>query len=153
MKDSVKYIDRQNRYGWSALMQAACYGHSGAVVLLLEKGANPHLLNAWRTSALVLASQGGHFGVVHTLLSHGVKIDYPEVKGEEPMSCTLTPLMAASQCGHAEVAQELLRGGARLEIKLQATKWTALMFAVLNNKVGVSMISVSPASRAKQVEN
>lgn len=51
------------------------------------------------------------------------------------LSSTLTPLMAASQCGHVEVVQELLRGGAKLEVKLQATGWTALMFAVLNNKV------------------
>ena len=59
----------------------------------------------------------------------------PEDIGEELESCTLTPLMAASQCGHAEVVQELLRGGARSEVKLKATKWTALMFAILNNKV------------------
>ena len=73
-KDDVKYIDQQNRYGWTALMQAACYGHSGAVVLLLQKGADPHLLNAWKTSSLVVAAQGGHFGVVHALLSNGAKV-------------------------------------------------------------------------------
>lgn len=55
--------------------------------------------------------------------------------GEDLLSCTLTPLMAAAQCGHVEVVQELLRGGAKLEVKMQATRWTALMFAALNNKV------------------
>lgn len=59
----------------------------------------------------------------------------PEDVEKKLESCTLTPLMAASQCGHAEVVQELLRGGARTEVKMKATKWTALMFAVLNNKV------------------
>ena len=60
---------------------------------------------------------------------------------EDLMSCTLTPLMAASQCGHVEVVQELLRGGAKLEVKLQATRWTALMFAVLNNKVRGALVT------------
>ncbi len=72
--DGVKPIDRQSRYGWTPLMQAACYGHSECVVLLMQKGADPHLLNAWKTSALVLAAQGGHFGVVHALLSNGAKV-------------------------------------------------------------------------------
>lgn len=70
----VRYVDLQNRYGWTALMQACCYGHSGAVVLLLQKGANVQLCNNWKASSLVLASQGGHFGVVHTLLNHGAKV-------------------------------------------------------------------------------
>lgn len=69
----VRYIDAKNRYGWTALMQACCYGHSGAVVLLLERGADAQLQNAWSASSLVLASQGGHFGVVHTLINYGAK--------------------------------------------------------------------------------
>lgn len=51
------------------------------------------------------------------------------------VSSALTPLMAAAQCGHVEVVQELLRGGAKLEMKLKATLWTPLLFGVLNNKV------------------
>lgn len=42
--------------------------------------------------------------------------------------------MAAAQCGHVEVVEELIRGGAVLEVSLKATNYTALMFAVLNNK-------------------
>lgn len=57
---------------------------------------------------------------------------------EELMSCTLTPLMAAAQCGHVEVVQELVTAGAHLNVKLKATKWTALMFAILNNRVSYS---------------
>ena len=55
--------------------------------------------------------------------------------GEDVVSVTLTPLMAASQCGHVEVVRELVRSGANLEVKLMATRWTALMLACLNNRV------------------
>ena len=54
---------------------------------------------------------------------------------EELTSCTLTPLMAAAQCGHVEVVQELVTAKAGLDVKLKATQWTALMFAILNNRV------------------
>ena len=70
----ARYVDQQNRYGWTALMQASCYGHSGAVVLLLQRAADVQLCNAWKVSSLVLASQGGHFGIVHSLINHGAKV-------------------------------------------------------------------------------
>lgn len=72
--DGAKYIDAQNQYGWTALMQAACYGHSDCVQLLLQRGANLQLSNSWKVSCLVIASQGGHFGVVHTLINNGAKV-------------------------------------------------------------------------------
>ncbi len=71
---NCRYIDKQNCYGWTALMQAASYGHMGCVLYLLQQGANMELLNAWGVSVLVLASQGGHFGIVNTLLSWGAKV-------------------------------------------------------------------------------
>lgn len=60
-------------------------------------------------------------------MDHGVS--------NEDISCTLTPLMAASQCGHIDVVRELLRGGAKVDVKLKAAGWTALMLAALNNQV------------------
>lgn len=72
----LKYINLQNHYGWTALMQAASYGHLGSVVLLIQQGADLQVVNSWKASALVLASQGGHFGVVHTLINHGTKVKW-----------------------------------------------------------------------------
>lgn len=68
------YVNLQNRYGWTALMQACCYGHSGSVVQLLQREADVQFCNAWKASSLVVASQGGHFGVVHILINHGAKV-------------------------------------------------------------------------------
>ena len=114
-------------------MQAACYGHLNVVMLLLQRGANIKLVNKWGASALVGASQGGYFGVVHKLLNLGAEVN-PEEDASEVK--TLTPLMAAAQCGHVEILRDLLRVGARVETKLKTTGWTALMLAALNNQVG-----------------
>ena len=128
----TKYIDQQNVYGWTALMQAACYGHLNVVIPLIQRGADVNVKNTWGASALVGASQGGFFGVVHKLLNVGAEVN--PVDGSEGAD-TLTPLMAATQCGHVEIVAELLRRGANVDTKLKGTLWTALMLAALNNQV------------------
>lgn len=114
-------------------MQAAINGHLNSVLLLLHHGARVDIQNCWGATALVVASQGGCFGVVHTLINHGANVNQG---GMEEVK-TLTPLMAASQNGHLEVVRELLQAGANTEAKLKLTKWTALMLATLNNQVSV----------------
>ncbi len=56
-------VNEQNVYGWTALMQAACYGHLPSVVLLLQNGANVNVRNSWGATALVGAAQGGFITV------------------------------------------------------------------------------------------
>ena len=48
-----------NLYGWTPLLQAACYGHLPCVMLLLQSGADVMATNKWGISALVGAAQGG----------------------------------------------------------------------------------------------
>ncbi|XP_064398567.1 ankyrin repeat and SAM domain-containing protein 6-like [Halichondria panicea] len=130
----VKYCDQQNIYGWTALMQAACYGHMNVVISLIQRGANVNIQNTWGASALVGASQGGFYGVVHKLLNVGAEAN-PDISTGG--MATLTPLMAATQCGHVEIVQELLRRGADVGTCLKGTQWTALMLAALNNQLPV----------------
>ena len=49
----------------------------------------------------------------------------------------LTPLMAATQCGHEDVAAQLIESGAEVNARLRTTRWTALMLAALNNHLHV----------------
>ena len=49
------------------------------------------------------------------LLKQGAKVASSEV------ASSLTPLMAASQCGHEDVVSELVRGGGNVNTKLKAT--------------------------------
>ncbi len=48
---------------------------------------------------------------------------------------SVTPLMAASQCGHAEVASELLKGGANVNVRLKATGESAQLMGYISNGV------------------
>jgi ankyrin repeat protein len=54
------FIDFQENDGWTALMRAANNGHSEALKLLLDKGADPNLRNSAGQTALMLAAQRGH---------------------------------------------------------------------------------------------
>ena len=113
-------------------MQAAINGHLNSVLLLLHHGARVDIKNSWGATALVVASQGGSFGAVHTLINHGANVNQG---GTEEVK-TLTPLMAAAQSGHLEIVRELLQAGACIDVRLGSTRWTALMLAALNNQVG-----------------
>lgn len=62
-------------------------------------------------------------------------VETVQKSGKDAVSVTLTPLMAASQCGHVEMVRELLRSKANVDVKLTSTRWTALMLACLNNRV------------------
>ena len=114
-------------------MQAAINGHLNSVLVLLHHGAKVDLQNYWGATALVVASKGGLFDVVHTLINHRATVN---IGGVEEVQ-TLTPLMAAAQSGHLEIVHQLLQAGACTETKLKSTRWTALMLAALNNQVGV----------------
>ena len=117
-------------------MQAAINGHLNSVLLLLHHGAKVDIQNCWGATALVVASQGGCFGVVHTLINNGANVN---LGGMEEVKM-LTPLMAAAQSGHFEIVRELLQAGACVDVRMVSTGWTALMLATLNNQV--SMIFV-----------
>ncbi len=118
-------------------MQAACYGHMNIVISLIQRGANVNIQNTWGASALVGASQGGFYGVVHKLLNVGAEANPDTSTGGVT---TLTPLMAATQCGHGEIVQELLRRGADVGACLKGTRWTALMLATHNNQVHIQWL-------------
>ena len=130
-KEDERYVDRQNHYGWTALMQAAINGHLNSVLLLLHHGARVDIQNCWGATALVVACQSGCFGVVHTLINHGANVNQG---GTEEVK-TLTPLMAAAQSGYLEIVRELVQGGACVDVRMASTGWTALMLAAFHNQV------------------
>lgn len=80
-------VDKQSRYGWTALMFATWQGHEDIVKALLEVGADPNIASgtvpsAFETvgghpssSALQEAIRNRHFGIAKTLISARAKID------------------------------------------------------------------------------
>ena len=67
----VDDINARNRYGTTALMKAAFFGHEPMVRALLEHGANPNLTRNDRFTALALAAFFGHGETVKTLIEYG----------------------------------------------------------------------------------
>jgi hypothetical protein len=68
-------INARNRYGMTALMKAAFYGHEPMVRALLEHGADPNLCRHDSFTALALAAFFGHAETVETLIEFGAKTE------------------------------------------------------------------------------
>lgn len=71
----VADINARNRYGMTALMKAAFYGHEPVVRALLERGADPNVVRNDRFTALALAAFFGHGEAVKTLIEFGAKTE------------------------------------------------------------------------------
>ena len=71
----VSDINARNRYGMTALMKAAFFGHEPAVRVLLQHGADPDLMRNDRFTALALAAFFGHAETVKTLIEYGAKTE------------------------------------------------------------------------------
>ena len=71
----VDDINARNRYGMTALMKAAFFGHEPMVRALLEHGADPNITRNDRFTALALAAFFGHGETVKALIEYGAKTD------------------------------------------------------------------------------
>lgn len=94
----MEHVDSE---GWTALRSAAWGGHSQAVRLLLEAGADVDGCDGEGRTAVRAAAWGGHEETVLTLLDYGARVDKADSKGR-------TPLIAAAYMGHHEAVEILL---------------------------------------------
>lgn len=103
--------DRHAADGFTPLTLAAFFGRLEAVVLLLEKGADPNLAAADRSGVRPLHSAAAHrdrdasWAVAAALLDAGAVPDVAQRGG-------WTPLHSAALHGHLELVDLLLRHGA-----------------------------------------
>ena len=82
-------------------------------------------------SALMMASQNGHYAVVESLINHGAIVNL-QTKAE-----SWTALMMASQNGHCEVVERLLAAQALVNIQTKDKGRTALTKAAHNGHTDV----------------
>ncbi|XP_058148721.1 DNA-binding protein RFXANK isoform X2 [Dasypus novemcinctus] len=105
--DWDKLINKADERGFTPLIWAAAFGEIETVRLLLEWGADPHILGKERESALSLASTGGYTDIVGLLLERDVDINTYDWNGG-------TPLLYAVRGNHVKCVEALLARGADL---------------------------------------
>ncbi|MEZ5480559.1 MAG: ankyrin repeat domain-containing protein [Thiolinea sp.] len=87
------------------LWLTALTGNVGAIVQLVEQGANPNIATRYGETAMHAAAARGHLNIVNFLLKKGVSIHSRTANG-------WTPLHHAARFGHAAVANLLVQAGA-----------------------------------------
>jgi ankyrin repeat protein len=101
----LRLLEARSGNGSTLLMQASLYGNAEDVRWLLEKGANPNLVNASGITALMWATEDAE--KVRALLAKGADAKARSGDGQTAM------LIASDQSGNAEVIKALLEHGAR----------------------------------------
>jgi ankyrin repeat protein len=111
----------------TALHNACEYGWEAVVQLLLARGASYRARDHTGRTALALASECGHVGVVRAILKRAGEEEREKVV-EDATDDETTPLMLAASSNHLEAVKALLSAGASMT-KKNAGGWTALHFA------------------------
>jgi ankyrin repeat protein len=99
-------VDALDRYGQTALMNAAQRGDAAMVRALASRGANLNHTAKYRLTALMLAVINDHADVVRALVAAGAD---REMKGNKGPFAR-TPLQYAEECGRSHLVS-LLRDG------------------------------------------
>ncbi|RLN61058.1 hypothetical protein BBJ29_004323 [Phytophthora kernoviae] len=113
-------------------MACAQLGQAEFVPLLAAKNATMDATDSCGRTALMLAAEEGHQGVVEALLEHGAAIDVADTDGK-------TALMKAAYRAHDEVVLFLLEHNANA-IATDNTGRTAATLARLNNRVDTERV-------------
>ena len=90
--------------GWSPLIYASYFGHTGIAEILIKKGAAVDQASKVGCTPLYWACSRGHNDVVDILITAGANINAESGDGR-------TPLVAAARWGHDEAIVKLLRTG------------------------------------------
>lgn len=117
--------------GYSALINAALYGHKKIIEMLLKRGANVNILSGGG-SALMVAAKKGHKDVVELLLSHGAD---PSIEHFNNTAASL-----AEKEGYKEIAEILnkaVKANQELILAVKSNDFKKVQ-ALINDKANVN---------------
>ena len=105
---------------WPPLHAAIYEDHPDIALLLLEGGADTEIRSSWGQTALCMASSRGHTDVVRSLIGRGADLNaksYDWTDYGVGSEVEWTPLHAAIDQEHRDIALLLLEGGADTEAR------------------------------------
>lgn len=138
-------VDAQDRYGSSALHQAALGGHQRAVQVLVGHGADVGAVTDDGSTSLHCAASSGSAGVTGVLLGSRPDLDAMDENGD-------TPLLVAVQGRHLEVVELLVDGGADVGAT-NVEGVTAMGWAESNRDEAVKAVLLRRGAAGSGVEN
>jgi ankyrin repeat protein len=176
--DADADVNAKDKSGVTALMVAACAGHTEMVETLLDAGADVNAKGEVGFTALMFAAQEGHTEIVEILKQAGataygvINLDLLEAakagdaaeveklleqgadvnaKGKYGM----TALMVAVEGGHTETVKALIDAGADVNAKNIDgwTAWTALMWAVMEGHTEIVKVLIESGAEVNAREN
>lgn len=124
--DAGVEVDARGSDGATALCTAVAFNREETARLLLDRGASADAFGRYGT-ALHMAADAGHAGMVELLLSHGADAE-ARLKDIGDVLDGGTPLHSAARGGSGDVVRVLLDAGADIEARTD-DKMTPLMIA------------------------
>lgn len=116
--------ESRDENGWTALMSALVHGNEREAEDLLQRGADPYVVDSGGYMPLHWAAYHGYEHLVQLLINRRVPINAVNRYG-------WTPLLQAAAQGHAGVCEQLIAAGALVALA-DSEGWTPLHKAVAN---------------------
>merc|ERR1719472_596718 len=113
MDDGIDDIDATDAEGFTPLILAAHFGHTGICDILLKAKANPNIAAHDGCTALLCAVQGGHVDCIKQMIRYKADVN-PRTKD----AVVPTPLYTASQEGHASIVKILVKAKAKVDLQV-----------------------------------
>ncbi|CAJ0580832.1 unnamed protein product, partial [Mesorhabditis spiculigera] len=123
--------NKQNKNGWSPLLEACARGHVGVAQILLQHHARIDVFDENGRTALHLAAANGHLQLCHLLLQHKAFVNSKSKTGE-------APLHLAAMNGHVKVVNVLIQDHGAAQEAITLDNQTALHFAARHGQLAVA---------------
>lgn len=111
--DQGAVIEARDRFGYTALHEAVCYGSRDVMKLLLTRGASPKQRTPEGDTALHLAADRRNLDGVKALLAQGAAVDAKNTYGLTPLEQSLETCQNDELDTMVPVAEVLLKAGAK----------------------------------------